>query len=454
MKFDRFDFLVWTVIAILTAAILGVYLIGSRGSLEVVRLHPVDGARVGAFSRVGITFDQPIDLESVEARFEITPPIEGAFRWQGETVWFIPAEPFQAQTAYNLELTAGATGAQGGEIQRDVSWRMEIREPSVLYLSEGEGTREIWRAYLDERPPERLTGSDQQIFDYTVSRDGETIVYSAINDEGGIDLWTLDRGDPDTQLLLDCGFDRCTMPAWSPDGLQIAYAREQAGLGPGDPISPARIWLIEPASGETTRLFANTQKLGFGPSWSPDGRRLAMLDSAARGIRILDLSTGEEAVLPSQLGAVGTWSPDEDIMLFTNMKTDGSRFYEQVYRADLNFQDIRAVGGVLSDESSVYSTPAWSPAGDRILVGMQKTDSRFGRQLWMMPPDAREHEPITDAPDYTHTRYAWDPWGDAVVYQRIRLATGDFVSEVLVWDRGTNESTLIAQNATMPAWSP
>ena len=454
MKVDRFDYLVWAILASLGLAILGVYFVGTRRGIQVVSTYPENNASVGPFSRIGLSFPQPMVPETVEWRFEISPNIAGQFRWEGNTVWFVPTEPYQLQTLYTVRLSPGAIGTQRGEVKDEIIWQFRVRDPAVLYLASGDGAREVWRGSLDDSPPVQLTATGGKVFDFAVSKDGEKVAYSVLNDRRGIDLWLMNRDGSGAALFLDCGLDRCSTPAWSPDDLQIAYSREQAGLNPGEPLGPPRVWLLDTTTGETVRLFANSQKLGYKPSWAPRGEQLALFDSGERGIRIVDLSTGDELILPSVLGLVGSWSPTGDAMLFTNINSDGEQPQVQMYRADFASDDISLIRGVLSDETADYSSPVWSPDGEWVLVGIRNTDSSLGRQLYVIPPDARFAQQITAADEYTHYNYNWDPWGMAVAYQRIQLGAGEAISEVMVWHMETGEQTLIARDATNPIWSP
>ncbi len=57
----------------------------------------------------------------------------------------------------------------------------------------------------------QLGNFDKTIIDFDVAPDGEYIVFSAINNKQGIDLWYLDRSGTSLRLLLDCGADSCSI---------------------------------------------------------------------------------------------------------------------------------------------------------------------------------------------------------------------------------------------------
>ena len=102
-------------------------------------------------------------------------------------------------------------------------------------------------------------------------------------DQGGSHLWLLPEGQ-EASRLVGCGADRCTGPAFSPDGRWIAYGPEER---------------------------------------SADGSRLAFLAGNLGAIRVIALEGGQEEVLPTQMGLVGSWSPDGMRMLFPVMNLGG-----------------------------------------------------------------------------------------------------------------------------------
>ena len=96
------------------------------------------------------------------------------------------------------------------------------------------------------------------------------------------------------------------IPAWSPDGRFIAFARR------GKDATDTGIYLL-PVLGGSERKLADATTAGFWPlyllSWSPDGKWLAFSKEDARaakmdntsqnaGIHLLNVETVEERVLP------------------------------------------------------------------------------------------------------------------------------------------------------------
>jgi uncharacterized protein YvpB len=64
------------------------------------------GGEVALKSQIRVNFDQPVDTGSAEARFSITPNVDGNFSWSGNSLVFTPVG-FEYQTAYTVTMRAG-----------------------------------------------------------------------------------------------------------------------------------------------------------------------------------------------------------------------------------------------------------------------------------------------------------------------------------------------------------
>ena len=70
-----------------------------------------------------LTFDQPMDRQSLEQSFQISPPVQGTFTWRDQrTVLFQPARSFERGTTYHVTIQADARNAEGRPLQEPVSF--------------------------------------------------------------------------------------------------------------------------------------------------------------------------------------------------------------------------------------------------------------------------------------------------------------------------------------------
>ncbi len=92
------------------------------------------------------------------------------------------------------------------------------------------------------------------------------------------DVWVINPDGSGETNLTDSAQLHESLPAFSPDGTQIAYLRQE--------VSGARALMVMDANGANQRLIATTaggaqNLLGAAPSWSPDGTRIAIGGVAA-----------------------------------------------------------------------------------------------------------------------------------------------------------------------------
>jgi glycosidase len=82
---------------------------------SITSLTPAhDSADVARGSKITLTFDQPMNMGSVEAAFSTVPSAPGSFVWTSATQCsFTPASPLSANTVYTVQLSGAAQSASG-----------------------------------------------------------------------------------------------------------------------------------------------------------------------------------------------------------------------------------------------------------------------------------------------------------------------------------------------------
>jgi TolB protein len=185
-------------------------------------------------------------------------------------------------------------------------------------------------------------------------------------------------------------------PAASPGSGRIAYVSEPNLAG-------TFVESVLSSGGSPRRLSAKLPHGSFGPSFAPDGKRLALTIQKPDGRHVQILGGGRLRDLAR--GRAPAWSPDGRWIAFLSGQTVGSA----IFLVHPDGTGLHAIGPRHAELGS--STPAWSPDG-RTLVYTRQTRGRTA--LWAIGADGSRMRPLVTghfatqpsfAPDGRHIAY-------------------------------------------------
>ncbi|QOV40272.1 PD40 domain-containing protein [Streptomyces ferrugineus] len=206
-----------------------------------------------------------------------------------------------------------------------------------------------------------------------LSPDGRSVAFAALNA-----LWTAGTtGARAPRKVLQVPSTRYVLaPTWTPDGTALVYADDRDGL-----FAVRRRDLDtgeEDVLAEGGRVF---------PALSPDGDRLACLDMSGNLV-VRDLPDGTERILAAPLGSGGlpgrpSWSPDGRYLALCDRNRLNQRFREgynliRVVDSTTGTAALHALAPHTSLSDRYDSGPVWSPDGRWMAVVAESA-------LWLLP---------------------------------------------------------------------
>jgi Tol biopolymer transport system component len=260
------------------------------------------------------------------------------------------------ETAYLIDLNTG----ERTQLPKSIARGAASPDGTMVAYTSGDdaGTPQVFVASLDGRDVQQVTHDQRGAWASDWSPDGSAIAYTSVDVNNISNVFVLDLATgetsqvtnekPPTEACLRCAPLGAALPRFSPDGASIVYVRSIASATFSVRIVPVTggksVLLVDQADGGTlspdgstlaatcydpevtfriciahadgTNLRVLVSRLSFGPTWSPDGTRIAYINaenSPRDKVIVMDVATGETTFVA--YGTVAHWLDDHTLII-------------------------------------------------------------------------------------------------------------------------------------------
>lgn len=262
-------------------------------------------------------------------------------------------------------------------------------ESRIAFISTTTGNKEVYISDFDGYNPQRVTQTKSITLSPAWSSDGLSIAYTSYQ-KGKPDIYITNLEKNRADIIAYKGIN--ITPAWVPGKNLIAATLSYEG--------DEEIYMLND-SGKVTEKLTNSWGIDVSPTFSPDGKRMAFVSrrQGSPQIYIQDLDGGNLQRLTYD-GAYNTepdWSPAGDRIVYSGMKGG----VLDIYVIDIN-------GGRVSQvtfNSGSNEAPCWSPDGTLIAF----TSNRQGKsKIYVMTASGTDQKSLLDLSG-EQSSPAWSP---------------------------------------------
>lgn len=237
------------------------------------------------------------------------------------------------------------------------------------------------------------------------------IAFSSDRASGNLELFVM-KADGSGVRRLTTTPESEILPAWSPDGAEIAFVSFADDFNSLDAeTSPGQVMVMQ-SDGSAIRALTRPAPRTGAPTWSPDGQQIAF--AADGNIDVMRADGSQRRVLADRQGTEDwpSWSPDGDHILLTSTGPGPARLAQ-----------IRADGADFTPLPQLGFEAAWSPDG-RSLAFVSDRDGDpdpsdpvdWNEEIYVTRADGSGVKRVTRIPGNDHWPPAWSPNGTHVAF--------------------------------------
>jgi len=232
-------------------------------------------------------------------------------------------------------------GVDGSELRRLSDFSMDVRDPvwspdgsRIAFSTSRGGNPDIWTIQLDGSNPVQLTTGPSDDDQPSWSPDGSLIAFVS-GPTGTNDLWTMTADGSNPRKVTNLSGQE-NHPSFSPDGTELVFSFTQTGV--------SNLMIIN-VDGTGLRRLTTGDVRDFYPNWSSNGIVFSSNRAGGFDLWLIQPDGSELQPIPNAVGYDPTWSPDGNVIAFSDLGPGGAQNIFLVNLVDETIQPLTQING-------------------------------------------------------------------------------------------------------------